>query len=212
MTDATGWDEAAMRKAAERSLSGGDWWDPHDLREALDRIADVGDDTRADADYIWQVRPAKVLAALDEITRLRAALDEARADLAAETSRADDLNREVITCDRLDLLARTEAAEQERDEARAEAARHYAAFVGSEAALARAESALAAARALDFDVSLGDVLSVMPKCHKRGCYCNGTGDGEPRHVVIAVANAYRAAIGQLLAVLPAPTSPERSDG
>lgn len=37
--------------------------------------------------------------------------DEARNERDAEVLRADDLNHEVVTCDRLDLLARAEAAE-----------------------------------------------------------------------------------------------------
>lgn len=118
MTDATELDEAATRKAAERSLNTGDWWDPRDLREALDRIADVGDDTRADAEYIWQVRPAKVLAALDEITRLQAALDEALSDHLCACGYGVVCGQ----CQRVDR-ARAEAAERERDEARAEVER-----------------------------------------------------------------------------------------
>lgn len=48
--------------------------------------------------------------ALDEEGVL-AALDEARADRDAEALRADDLSHEIVTCDRLDLLARAVAAE-----------------------------------------------------------------------------------------------------
>ena len=47
-----------------------------------------------------------------DATGLREAEKEAlRAERDAEAARADDLNREVVNCDRLDLRARTEAAE-----------------------------------------------------------------------------------------------------
>jgi len=214
MTDATELNEAAVRARCEAATEG-PWFGSAGGLHVYgatpgDEVAELR--RPADADFVRHAR-TDLPAALDEITRLRAALDEARAERDRWQRRADQ-NEEWWR--RED--ARAEAAEKERDDAErrvtAALTETLSALDRESAALARAEaaeSALAAVRALDFDVSLGDVLSVMPKCHKRDCYCNGTGDGEPQHVVIAVANAYRAAIGRLLAVLPAPTTPERSE-
>lgn len=134
----------------------------------------------------------RILAALDENARLRAALDEARAEMERR-ERHDPLWADAFA----KIEARAEAAEQERDEAQAKAARHYAAFVGSEAALARAESALAAVRAL--------VTSEQAEQYRDEA-CRG---------VVALpyaSNRYVRLLDDLRAVLPAPTSPERSDG
>jgi hypothetical protein len=89
-------------------------------RAMFERIEDTGD-TQGLA---WRVQElvAEARAFADEESASRVALanrliaaeaekEALRAERDAEAARADDLNREVVNCDRLDLRARTEAAE-----------------------------------------------------------------------------------------------------
>lgn len=59
---------------------------------------------------------------------------------------------------------------------------------------AKSEALREAASGMDVAVSWADVYVCMPRCHKMGCYCNGTGDGATELVVTAVANCFRDAL------------------
>lgn len=64
---------------------------------------------------------------------------------------------------------------------------------GKSARTVAAAALLEAAQTMPIAVSVGDVLSVMPTCHKKGCGCGGA-TGSPDLVVAAVANAFRDAL------------------
>lgn len=50
-----------------------------------------------------------------------------------------------------------------------------------------------AALHMNVAVSRGDMISVIPSCHKKGCQCGG-GGGSEELVVVGVANAFRNAL------------------
>lgn len=75
----------AMRRAAEHALGNRAWWHVNDIRECLDNLADVGDDTGADAEHIWESRPAAVLALFGALDAER----EARSGWQVHVHRAE---------------------------------------------------------------------------------------------------------------------------
>lgn len=124
----------ALETSAQAALRDGAWYDRTDIREALDSIADIGDDTDADSRYICDAKPATVLALIAEVRaadrreRDRATEADLRARLAEVEAEKDECERQFQgkVAEVIAEMNRAEAAEQkvaaleaERDEWRA---------------------------------------------------------------------------------------------